>query len=151
MVNDGWFVTAQGAIAMTCTLPPREAEEHFGILVWTFAVLMHPEFILEAPIEVTCFDFNSGQPNIVVGGCCNGQIVMWDYSRVRPQYDDDFNALSQNRRTVSVTPACSLSIDVHLLDSSAIPVVAWLYLLNPVQVIMCSTTTQRKLLVACRR
>ena len=67
---------------MTCTLPPREAQEHFGILVWTFAVLMHPEFILESPIEVTCFEFNPGQPNVVVGGCCNGQIIMWDYGRV---------------------------------------------------------------------
>lgn len=41
-------MTAQGAIAMTCTPPPREAQEHFGILIWTFALMMHPEFILDA-------------------------------------------------------------------------------------------------------
>ena len=67
---------------MTSTLPPREAQEYFGILVWTFATLMHPEYILESPVEVTCFEFNSAQPSLVVGGCCNGQIIMWDNSRV---------------------------------------------------------------------
>ena len=75
-------MAAQGAIAMTSTLPPREAQEYFGILVWTFAILMHPEYILESPIEVTCFEFNTAQPSLVVGGCCNGQIIMWDHSRV---------------------------------------------------------------------
>ena len=67
---------------MTSTLPPREAQEHFGILIWTFAILMHPESILESPVEVTCFEFNHTQPGLVVGGCCTGQIIMWDCNRV---------------------------------------------------------------------
>ena len=78
---------------MTCTLPPREAQEHFGILIWTFAILMHPELILDSPVEVTCFEFNAAQPNIVAGGCCNGQIIVWDYSRVSFEKNHKLTAL----------------------------------------------------------
>ena len=67
---------------MTSTLPPRQLQDHYGVLIWKFAILMHPESILESPIEITCFEFNRIRQGLVVGGCSSGQIIMWDYSKV---------------------------------------------------------------------
>jgi hypothetical protein len=36
--------------------------------------------ILECPHEVTTFDFNPYQHNIIAGGCSNGQLVQWEIS-----------------------------------------------------------------------
>lgn len=69
---------------MTCTQPGAELQlkESCGILVWTFAILMHPEAILESPFEVACFQFSPTTPGLVAGGCETGQIVIWNCSQV---------------------------------------------------------------------
>ena len=69
---------------MTCTQPGAELQlkESCGILVWTFAILMHPEAILESPFEVACFQFSPITPGLVAGGCETGQIVVWNCSQV---------------------------------------------------------------------
>ena len=48
------------------------------ILIWSFTDPIHPQLFLEAPDDVLCFKFNPSNPNVVVGGCANGQIVLWD-------------------------------------------------------------------------
>ena len=73
----------QGAIAMTCITLQRKLEDTCGILVWSFATMMHPEYILESPVEVSCFDFSRCRPGLVAGGCCTGQIIVWDYGKVQ--------------------------------------------------------------------
>lgn len=40
--------------------------------------------MLESPHEVTTFQYNPLNPDIVVGGCYNGQIVVWDTSGCTP-------------------------------------------------------------------
>ena len=69
---------------MTCTQPGAELQlkESCGILVWTFASMMHPEAILESPFEVACFRFSPVTPGLVAGGCETGQIVIWNCSEV---------------------------------------------------------------------
>jgi WD40 repeat protein len=34
--------------------------------------------LLETPIEVTTIEFHPENSNILIGGCLNGQIVVWD-------------------------------------------------------------------------
>ena len=48
------------------------------MLVWNFRDPIHPELVLESPYEVFCFESNPLQPEVIVGGCYNGQIIMWD-------------------------------------------------------------------------
>lgn len=48
------------------------------ILIWSFTDPIHPQLFLEAPDDILCFRFNPSNPNIVVGGCANGQIILWD-------------------------------------------------------------------------
>lgn len=38
------------------------------------------QLLLEAPDDVMCFKFNPTDPNIVAGGCINGQVILWDIS-----------------------------------------------------------------------
>ena len=50
------------------------------ILIWSFSDPIHPQLLLEAPDDIFCFQFNPSDPNIIAGGCINGQIVLWDIS-----------------------------------------------------------------------
>ncbi|XP_078488528.1 dynein axonemal intermediate chain 3 [Ciona intestinalis] len=48
------------------------------ILIWSFADPIHPQLLLEGPDDICCFKFCPTNPNIVAGGCINGQLVLWD-------------------------------------------------------------------------
>ena len=39
------------------------------------------QLILEAPDDIMSFKFCPTDPNIICGGCINGQIVLWDISQ----------------------------------------------------------------------
>ena len=69
----------QGAFAAACTQAEPGPGRH-GVLVWSFADLIHPEYVLESPVEVGTFALNPGQPNMVAGGCITGQVMLWDCS-----------------------------------------------------------------------
>lgn len=36
------------------------------------------QLLLEAPEDILCFKFSPTDPNIIAGGCLNGQVVLWD-------------------------------------------------------------------------
>ena len=36
--------------------------------------------ILETPIEITTIEFHPEDPNVLCGGCLNGQVIVWDIS-----------------------------------------------------------------------
>lgn len=75
-------VHAQGVVAVSCTEPYSHQEriERAGrpnsatILVWNFKDPIHPEYAFEAPFEVCCFKYNPVNPDIIAGGCYNGQV-----------------------------------------------------------------------------
>ncbi|KAM8790421.1 dynein axonemal intermediate chain 3 isoform 1-T1 [Rhynchonycteris naso] len=48
------------------------------ILFWSFSDPIHPQLMLESPEDIFCFKFCPSDPNIIAGGCINGQIVLWD-------------------------------------------------------------------------
>jgi dynein intermediate chain 3, axonemal len=35
-------------------------------------------YILETPVEITCIEFHPNNTDIVLGGCVNGQVIVWD-------------------------------------------------------------------------
>ena len=41
---------------------------------------LSPQLLLEAPDDIYCFKFCPTDPNIIAGGCVNGQVVLWDIS-----------------------------------------------------------------------
>ncbi|XP_043861259.1 dynein axonemal intermediate chain 3 [Dromiciops gliroides] len=50
------------------------------ILFWSFSDPIHPQLMLQSPEDIICFQFCPSNPNIIAGGCINGQIVLWDIS-----------------------------------------------------------------------
>ncbi|XP_045159985.2 dynein axonemal intermediate chain 3-like isoform X2 [Mercenaria mercenaria] len=50
------------------------------ILIWSFTDPIHPQLLLEAPDDIYSFQFSPSDPNIIAGGCQNGQLVLWDIS-----------------------------------------------------------------------
>ncbi|KAM4642787.1 dynein axonemal intermediate chain 3 [Discoglossus pictus] len=50
------------------------------IIFWSFNDPIHPQLLLECPDDVYCFEFCPSNPNIIAGGCINGQVVLWDIS-----------------------------------------------------------------------
>ncbi|XP_011503616.1 PREDICTED: WD repeat-containing protein 63-like [Ceratosolen solmsi marchali] len=48
------------------------------VLLWSFDDCLKPKLILESKREVTTVSFCPTNGNIIVGGCINGQIVIWD-------------------------------------------------------------------------
>ena len=49
------------------------------IIVWKFGHI-RPLFLLKAPMECSVFRFNPNQPHLIVGGCRNGTVLLWDTS-----------------------------------------------------------------------
>lgn len=83
-----WLPHRKGVVAVACTEAQSHAERvaRMGrtapahILLWNFRDPIHPELVLQSPWEVFAFQFNPATPDLLTGGCYNGQVVLWDLS-----------------------------------------------------------------------
>uniref|UniRef100_A0A2K6EL97 Dynein axonemal intermediate chain 3 n=1 Tax=Propithecus coquereli TaxID=379532 RepID=A0A2K6EL97_PROCO len=83
-----WHPTIYGLIAVSVAERLSfEERVHFSgklllqpslILFWSFSDPIHPQLMLESPDDIFCFQFCPSDPNIIAGGCINGQIILWD-------------------------------------------------------------------------
>ncbi|KAM6168306.1 dynein axonemal intermediate chain 3 [Erethizon dorsatum] len=83
-----WHPTIYGLIAVSVAVRLSfEDRVHFSgklllqpslILFWSFSDPIHPQLMLESPDDIFCFKFCPSDPNIIAGGCINGQVVLWD-------------------------------------------------------------------------
>ncbi|EHB18031.1 WD repeat-containing protein 63 [Heterocephalus glaber] len=83
-----WHPAIYGLIAVSVAVRlSLEDRVHFSgklllqpslILFWSFSDPIHPQLMLESPDDIFCFKFCPSDPNIIAGGCINGQIVLWD-------------------------------------------------------------------------
>lgn len=48
------------------------------IIIWNFANSLKPQAVLEAIDDIHAFRFNPLNPSVAVGGCVNGQVVVWE-------------------------------------------------------------------------
>ncbi|XP_041063784.1 dynein intermediate chain 3, axonemal [Carcharodon carcharias] len=88
--NIEWHPTILGLVAVSVVdhitmedrmnLTNRPLRSHSYILFWNFTDPIRPQIILEAPDDIYSFQFCPTDPNIVAGGCKNGQVVLWDIS-----------------------------------------------------------------------
>ncbi|KAM4629289.1 dynein axonemal intermediate chain 3 [Polymixia lowei] len=85
-----WHPTINGVIAVAM-MERRSLEEQIDnstklllnpslILFWSFSDPINPQLLLECPDDVLAFEFCPSDPNIIVGSCKNGQVVLWDIS-----------------------------------------------------------------------
>ncbi|XP_047663047.1 dynein axonemal intermediate chain 3 isoform X2 [Tachysurus fulvidraco] len=85
-----WHPTISGVIAVSVT-EQLSYEERINsstklllnpalIVFWSFSDPINPQLLLECPDDVLSFHFCPSDTNIIVGGCMNGQVVLWDIS-----------------------------------------------------------------------
>ncbi|KAJ3389303.1 WD repeat-containing protein 63 [Lobulomyces angularis] len=105
-----WHPTLKGVLAISCvnklTLDEK-IEAGFNIvskksliLIWSFHDPIHPQLILEAPDDVTSFQFNPHDANIIACGCVNGQIALWDISDYQDKLKNNRKVRGENETTL---------------------------------------------------
>ncbi|XP_036613228.1 dynein intermediate chain 3, axonemal [Trichosurus vulpecula] len=85
-----WHPTIPGLIAVSVAQRySYEERVHYSsrlllqpslILFWSFSDPIHPQLMLQSPEDIFCFRFCPTNPDIIAGGCINGQVVLWDIS-----------------------------------------------------------------------
>ncbi|NXX14189.1 WDR63 protein, partial [Podargus strigoides] len=86
-----WHPTIYGIIAVSArerlsyeervNLSDKSLLQQSVILFWSLFDPIHPQLMLECPEDIYCFQFSPSDPNIIAGGCINGQVVLWDFSQ----------------------------------------------------------------------
>ncbi|NXJ80679.1 WDR63 protein, partial [Trogon melanurus] len=86
-----WHPTVYGIIAVSAkerlsnedrvNLSDKSLLQESVIIFWSIFDPIHPQLMLECPEDIYCFQFGPRDPNIIAGGCINGQIVLWDISQ----------------------------------------------------------------------
>ncbi|KAF3690643.1 WD repeat-containing protein 63 Testis development protein NYD-SP29 [Channa argus] len=84
-----WHPTIYGVIAVALTEnKEKQLDESVMfdirtsfIVFYSFSDPSHPQLLLECPDGIFAFEFCPSDPNIIVGGCMNGQVVLWDISK----------------------------------------------------------------------
>ncbi|KFP24790.1 WD repeat-containing protein 63, partial [Colius striatus] len=81
-----WHPTIYGIIAVSARqqLPDEEQAnlsdksllQQTVIVFWSFFDPLHPQLMLECPEDIHCFQFSPSDPNVIAGGCINGQVVV---------------------------------------------------------------------------
>uniref|UniRef100_A0A8C9V9Y6 Dynein axonemal intermediate chain 3 n=1 Tax=Scleropages formosus TaxID=113540 RepID=A0A8C9V9Y6_SCLFO len=96
-----WHPTISGVIAVSVTEKMSFEERINGstklllnpplILFWSFSDPINPQLRLECPDDVLSFDFCPSDPNIIIGGCMNGQVESsFRYSSAYQTYPGSF-------------------------------------------------------------
>ena len=49
-------------------------------MFWVLKDVVQPEAVLVSPYPLLSFHVSPSSPNLVLGGCTNGRIVIWDQS-----------------------------------------------------------------------
>ncbi|CAD8180809.1 unnamed protein product [Paramecium pentaurelia] len=60
-----------------------QLKSHKSLIVfWDFEDIhsIEPVLLLQSPLEILSFEFNPKDPNIIIGGAINGQVMLWDLS-----------------------------------------------------------------------
>ena len=85
-----WHPVLKGVVAVSCAqrvsvyerieLAPKLLLSPSLVLIWSFSDPIRPCLLLQAPTDVYTFEFSKTEPNLIAGGCINGQVVIWDIS-----------------------------------------------------------------------
>ncbi|NWS04714.1 WDR63 protein, partial [Motacilla alba] len=86
-----WHPTIYGIIALSAREQPLDEEQvnlsnksllhESVILLWSLFDPLCLQLVLKAPEDICCFQFSPSDPNIIAGGCVDGQVVLWDISK----------------------------------------------------------------------
>ncbi|XP_072244882.1 dynein axonemal intermediate chain 3 [Leuresthes tenuis] len=83
-----WHPTIHGVIAVALIEKKEEQSNESTVFISSPAFIVfycftdpnNPKLLLECPDDIFAFEFCPSNPEIIVGGCINGQVVLWDIS-----------------------------------------------------------------------
>uniref|UniRef100_M4A9U3 Dynein axonemal intermediate chain 3 n=1 Tax=Xiphophorus maculatus TaxID=8083 RepID=M4A9U3_XIPMA len=120
-----WHPTIYGVIAVAMTKRHEELAEAVSspplIVFYSFSNPSSPQFLLECPDDILAFQFSPSNPNIIVGGCLNGQVLLWDISAHvtfiqatqpgsrRESINSDKFDLNDSRENIPIVRFCAVS------------------------------------------
>ncbi|XP_026709715.1 WD repeat-containing protein 63 [Athene cunicularia] len=116
-----WHPTIYGIIAVSAkeqlsfeeqvNLSDKSLMQQPVILFLSFSDPIHPQLMLECPEDIYCFQFCPSDPNIIAGGCINGQILLWDIS----QHEEKLQNAQTDADGIKVTSVNM--VDVFILNT----------------------------------
>ena len=56
----------------------KSSESHVLIVNFSESTVIVLNYVLTTPVEITVFEYHPANPNVIIGGGMNGQIVVWD-------------------------------------------------------------------------
>jgi hypothetical protein len=73
----------QATVVVCCTEPgefgkPREGNVEHALVFWNLKDAFQPEGVLTSTAALLSFDINPFNPTLVVAGCADGQVVVWE-------------------------------------------------------------------------
>uniref|UniRef100_A0A3Q4I4Z7 Dynein axonemal intermediate chain 3 n=1 Tax=Neolamprologus brichardi TaxID=32507 RepID=A0A3Q4I4Z7_NEOBR len=110
-----WHPTIHGLIAVTYIKKQEEQLDKSTVYINSPAFIVfygfpdqsNPRLLLECPDDIFAFEFCPSNPNVIVGGCRNGKVVLWDISFHIPH----LQGTRPNKLTIQhITVACLLSL-----------------------------------------
>ncbi|NXY89360.1 WDR63 protein, partial [Alcedo cyanopectus] len=87
------------------------------IFFWSIFDPIHPQLILECPEYIYCFQFSPSDPNIIAGGCINGQVALWNIS----QHEEKLKNAKTVADGIEVTA-------VNMVNASVLNVLRYIYM-----------------------
>jgi hypothetical protein len=61
-------------------------------------------YVLETPIEITTIEFHPKNPNVLIVGCLNGQVICWDLSSMDHRIIQGFKNKQDTRDDDDIKP-----------------------------------------------
>jgi len=61
-----------------CEVAGKSYDTHVLILNFSDSQVIFAQFALQTPVEISCLEFCPENPNVLIGGCINGQLIAWD-------------------------------------------------------------------------
>ncbi|NXK61197.1 WDR63 protein, partial [Sylvietta virens] len=131
-----WHPTIYGIIALSAREQPSDEEQvnlsnksllhQSVILFWSFFDPMCLQLVLKAPEDIYCFQFSPSDPNIIAGGCVDGQVVLWDISKheeklrsAKPVADEVIDSSEDEPRAAAAAAAGHSSTEPPLVRHCA--------------------------------
>ncbi|KAL9845931.1 dynein axonemal intermediate chain 3 isoform 2-T2 [Geothlypis trichas] len=85
-----WHPTIHGIIGLSAREQPSYEDQvnlsnksllQSVILLWSMFDPLCLQLVLKAHEDICCFQFSPSNPNLIAGGCVDGQVVLWDISK----------------------------------------------------------------------
>jgi hypothetical protein len=88
----------QATLAVCCTESgefgkPRDGSAEHALVFWNLKDAFQPESVLTSTAALLSFDINALNPTLVVAGCADGQVVVWEQPAVKVRSNDQVCAM----------------------------------------------------------